>query len=300
MIVFFGRLDDRPLALAIERAAAGDVPYLVVDQTRLHEDEFVLDVGADRVDGRLRACGTELELGAISAVYAARSMPPTTRDDLARSRAEQFNGAFLEWLDDARLPGRQPPARDAVQRVQALPAAAGRRDRHGGAGDVGHEPARGRARVPRPARPAVYKSISGIRSIVTELERARSSGSTASGRCPPSSRPTSRGSTSACTWWAIRLRHRDRERRDRLPVRAPKRPGRDPDRHRAAARGAAALRRPRAAPGAPVLRHRPAPQAGWRPRLLRGQPHAGVRLLRGRDRPAHRRRARGAARDGGR
>ena len=28
-------------------------------------------------------------------------MPPTTRDDLARSRAEQFNGAFLEWLDDA-------------------------------------------------------------------------------------------------------------------------------------------------------------------------------------------------------
>ena len=68
MIVFFGRLDDRPLALAIEGAAAGDVPYLVVDQTRLHEDDFVLDVGADRVDGRLRACGAELELGAISAV----------------------------------------------------------------------------------------------------------------------------------------------------------------------------------------------------------------------------------------
>ena len=109
MIVFFGRLDDRPLALAIERAAAGDMPYLVVDQTRLHEDEFVLDVGADSVDGRLRSCGTELELGAIAAVYARPLMLPTIRDDLARSRAEQSTAR--SWSGSTTLPPWSSTAR---------------------------------------------------------------------------------------------------------------------------------------------------------------------------------------------
>ena len=172
MIVFFGRLDDRPLALAIERAAAGDIPHLVVDQTRLHEADFVLDVGADRVDGRLRACGTELELGAIAAVYARPLMLPTTRDDLARSRAEQFNGAFLEWLDDAAclVVNRPRAMRSNVSKPYQLQLVAA-------AGMpvpptlVTNQPDLVRAFHARHGR-LVYKSISGIRSIVTELDEA--------------------------------------------------------------------------------------------------------------------------------
>ena len=170
MIVFFGRLDDRPLALAIECAAAGDVPYLVVDQTRLHEDELVLDVGADRVDGRLRSCGTELELGAIAAVYARPLMPPTTRDDLARSRAEQFNGAFLEWLDDAAclVVNRPRAMRSNASKPYQLQLVA-ETGMPVPATLVTNRPEDVRAFHARHGR-LVYKSISGIRSIVTELD----------------------------------------------------------------------------------------------------------------------------------
>jgi glutathione synthase/RimK-type ligase-like ATP-grasp enzyme len=170
MIVFFGRLDDRPLALAIERAAAGDVPHLVVDQARLHEDEYVVDVGADRVDGRLRACGTELELGAITAIYARPLRLPTTRDELAHSRAAQFNDAFLEWLDDAPclVVNRPRAMRSNVSKPyqQQLIAETGMPVP---ATLVTNRPEDVRAFHARHRR-IVYKSISGIRSIVTELD----------------------------------------------------------------------------------------------------------------------------------
>jgi glutathione synthase/RimK-type ligase-like ATP-grasp enzyme len=170
VIVFFGRPDDRPLALAIEQAASQGVPYVVLDQTRLGHDELLLDVGPDRVDGRLHTCGTELELGAIAAVYARPLALSHTRDELERARSEQLNASFLEWLDDAGcLVVNRPRAMQSnvskpyqlqlvAESGMTVPATL-----------VTNRPEDVHDFRARHGR-VIYKSISGIRSIVTELD----------------------------------------------------------------------------------------------------------------------------------
>jgi glutathione synthase/RimK-type ligase-like ATP-grasp enzyme len=170
MIVFFGRLDDRPLSLAMEHAAEAGVAHLAIDQTRLHEAELLLDVGTGRVDGRLRTCGADLELGAITAVYARPLTLPAIRDELARVRAEHFDAAFMEWLDEASclVVNRPRAMRSNASKPYQLQLVAG-------TGMpvpptlVTNRPDAVRAFQARHGR-VVYKSISGIRSIVTELD----------------------------------------------------------------------------------------------------------------------------------
>jgi glutathione synthase/RimK-type ligase-like ATP-grasp enzyme len=173
MIVFFGRTDDAPLTCAIAEAAARGLPHLVLDQQRLDYDELIIDFEPDRVGGRLAHCGVEVDLAAISAVYArplALGRPPSSA--AARVRAERLNEAFVEWLDYASClvvnrphtmhsNGSKPYQLQLIAAAGfAVPATL-----------VTNRPEDVREFRRRHER-VVYKSISGIRSIVSELDRA--------------------------------------------------------------------------------------------------------------------------------
>jgi glutathione synthase/RimK-type ligase-like ATP-grasp enzyme len=171
VIVFFGRTDDAPLARAIEEAAARRLPHLVLDQQRLDQDELIVDFERDRLDGRLAHCGAEIDLTAVSAVYARplaldRSFPTA----VARARAERLNEAFVEWLDYADcLVVNRPRAMHSngskPYQLQLI-AAAGFTVPETLVTNRPEEVREFRRRHER----VVYKSISGIRSIVRELD----------------------------------------------------------------------------------------------------------------------------------
>lgn len=174
MIVFFGRTDDAPLERAIDEAAARGLPHLVLDQQRLDYDDLVVDVERDHVGGRLVHCGAELDLGDVSAVYARpltlpRRAAPTA---VARARAERLNETFVEWLDYAGcLVVNRPRAMHSngskPYQLQLI-AAAGFTVPDTLVTNRPEDVREFRRRHER----VVYKSISGIRSIVSELDRA--------------------------------------------------------------------------------------------------------------------------------
>lgn len=170
MIVFYGRPDDAPLTAAIDEAAARGVEHLIVDQARLGADELLLDIGPERVSGRLRSCGMDVELDAIEAVYARPLALPRFRDALERARAERFHEIFLEWLEGAPCV--------VVNRPQAMLSNASKPFQIQLVADAGlavpdtlvtnrPEDVLGFRR--RHGR-VIYKSISGVRSIVRELD----------------------------------------------------------------------------------------------------------------------------------
>jgi glutathione synthase/RimK-type ligase-like ATP-grasp enzyme len=164
MIVFYGRIDDAPLRAAIEEAARQGVEHLIVDQALLGSAELVVDVGAARV----RACGMDVDLGAIEAVYARPLALPESGD----GHAERFHALFLEWLDDAGcLVVNRPSAMlsNASKPFQIqLIAAAGLAVPETLVTNRPDEVRRFQRRHGR----VIYKSTSGIRSIVRELDAA--------------------------------------------------------------------------------------------------------------------------------
>lgn len=172
MIVLFGRTEDRPLVAAAEQAAAANVPHLLLDQARLGDDEMVLDVGSDGLGGRLRTCSMEVELGDISAVYARPLTLPTSTDRLAGARSVQLNASFLEWIDEARclVVNRPEAMRSNMSKPYQLQLIAERGLRVPET-LITNRPEDVHAFHARHGR-VIYKSISGIRSIVRELDEA--------------------------------------------------------------------------------------------------------------------------------
>ncbi|HEY9373720.1 alpha-L-glutamate ligase [Streptomyces sp.] len=170
MILFLGRTDDPPLARAIRAAQDAELRHLVIDQARLARYDLV--VGTGGLDGLLTVEGMRLPLGEVSAVYARPLELPAGGDQAARARAAAFQEWFVGWLDTTPAVVVSRPR--AMESNSSKPYQAQLIGRSGFAvpetlvSDDPDEILEFRAQYGR----IVYKSVSGIRSIVREFTEA--------------------------------------------------------------------------------------------------------------------------------
>ncbi|MFE0653418.1 RimK family alpha-L-glutamate ligase [Streptomyces sp. NPDC059534] len=170
MILFFGRTDDPPLTLAIGAARDAGLRHLVIDQSRTARYDLV--VGTEALDARVTVEGTRVPLGDVSAVYARPLAPPDDGDAAARARAAAFQEWFVGWLDTT--PALVVSRPRAMESNASKPYQAQLIGRSGFAvpetlvSDDPDEILAFRARHGR----IVYKSVSGIRSVVREFTDA--------------------------------------------------------------------------------------------------------------------------------
>ena len=171
MMLFYGRQDDSPLRRTVEMARELEVDYTLIDQADLDRGEMLLEIGSGGVSGCIVNNGVEIPLQSIDAVYARPlSFRPRWSDGLARRRAEVFHELFLEWLDlTPALVLNRPLAMESnsskpfqAQQIRAAGFAVPETL-------VTSDPTEARAFWSEHGR-VVYKSLSGIRSIVRELD----------------------------------------------------------------------------------------------------------------------------------
>ncbi|ORA24392.1 ATP-grasp domain-containing protein [Mycobacterium aquaticum] len=176
MIVFYGYPDDRPLERAIDAAADLGLDYLVIDQRHAAHSDMCLEVRDGDVRGRLVVSGSSIRIDEIEAVYARPLTTPMHGDQRERERARAFDDVFIEWLDVADCLVVSRPAAmhsNASKPFQAQEIAA--------CGFsvpdtlVSTDPERVREFWARHGS-VVFKSISGIRSIVRPLDEQRAAG----------------------------------------------------------------------------------------------------------------------------
>lgn len=170
MIVFYGRVDDSPLSRAIDAARDTQVAHVVLDMMRLDQDDILVEIGDDGVQGYIIAAHQRISLADIRAVYARPlALPLQGNDLLARARAQAFHETFMEWLDMAsglivNRPAMMESNSSKPFQSQAITAV-------GFAVPdtlVTNDPAEARKFWQRHGR-VIFKSASGIRSIVQEL-----------------------------------------------------------------------------------------------------------------------------------
>ncbi|MFJ8042253.1 RimK family alpha-L-glutamate ligase [Kitasatospora sp. NPDC096147] len=168
MILFYGRPEDPPLGRTVAAARRAGYPHLVVDQARLARYDFVCGTG---VPGRLAVDGRQVELAEVGAVYARPLELPAApgQDAAARARAAAFHRWFTDWLDWADTLVVNRPL--AMESNSSKPYQAQLIARAGFPVPetlVTDDPAEVREFRAEHGR-VVYKSVSGIRSIVREL-----------------------------------------------------------------------------------------------------------------------------------
>lgn len=173
MILFYGCTADPPLMRAVETARELDVECVLIDQAELDQADMLLEVGSNGVTGRIVAGGVTIPLPAVSAVYARPlGLPNHWRDDLARLRAQVFHELFLEWLDMTPILVLNRPL--AMESNSSKPFQS-QQTRAAGFEIpetlVTNDADEARAFWSAHGR-VIYKSISGVRSIVRELDDA--------------------------------------------------------------------------------------------------------------------------------
>ncbi len=164
MILIVGSGQDSCIQSVAETAYDVGVEHRFIDFLTVDHDELLIEIGPNATSGRAQVAGEVFELGDVSAVYA-RPL------DVGRSqRAKGFIDAITQWLDlvDALVVNRPLSMRsNASKPFQAqLIAAAGF-----AVPDtlVTNDPDAVRAFHAAHGR-VIFKSTSGIRSIVRELE----------------------------------------------------------------------------------------------------------------------------------
>ncbi|MFE4254275.1 alpha-L-glutamate ligase [Streptomyces sp. NPDC056910] len=175
MIVFYGWANDPPLTQAIQAARRTGANHHVVDQARLHRYDLVTRLPEG--DGWLGVDGARIALEDISAVYARPLYPPAhAKDPAEHARVAALHQEFVDWLDRAQaLVVNRPRAMEsnASKPYQSqLIAAAGFLVPET---LVTNDPDEVREFQARHGR-VVYKSLSGVRSIVRELTPADANG----------------------------------------------------------------------------------------------------------------------------
>jgi RimK-like ATP-grasp domain len=167
MILLYGRADDTPLRLTREAARTLGVDHRMIDQSQLRHHHMRLEIGATGPGGWLRLAGEHIALERISGVFA-RPLA-VAEDPWYARRALAFHETFLDWLDcaDATVANRpsQMHSNTSKPYQSQLIAAAGF-----AVPDtlVTDDPEQVHAFRQVHGR-VVFKSISGIRSIVSEL-----------------------------------------------------------------------------------------------------------------------------------
>lgn len=173
MIVIFGCADDPPIALALDALQERGRDYRFVDVRALDRDGVDIDGGAAGLAGRLTAAGQTLALDAVRSIYA-RPLSPGRQwaDPGAAQRANLRFDTFVGWLDvTPALVVNRPRAMNSnnSKPMQAQWI--------GAAGFAVPEtlvtscPDEARAFWRAHGR-VIFKSISGVRSIVRELDEA--------------------------------------------------------------------------------------------------------------------------------
>ena len=173
MIVIFGREDDPPIALVLEALQERDLPYRFVDLRALDRDGLQLDVGAAGLTGCLYTAGQTLSLESINSVYARPLSPGRQwQDPMAAQRANLGFDTFVAWLDVApALVVNRPCAMNSnnskPMQTQWIGEAgfAVPETLITSCADEARAFWRAHGRV-------IFKSISGVRSIVHELDEA--------------------------------------------------------------------------------------------------------------------------------
>lgn len=172
MILFYGRLDDSPLRRAVDHVDATGSVHAVLDQRQLANHELGLAVVPGGWSGHLVASGHEIALETVTAVFARPLELPRVGDPIDRLRAQTFHQAFVEWLDYAACLVVNRPA--AMESNSSKPFQAQLIARFGF--DVPETLVTNDAdevlAFRRRHGSIIYKSASGVRSIVRELDEA--------------------------------------------------------------------------------------------------------------------------------
>ena len=171
MIVIYGRGDDPPVARLVDRLRERDVPYAMLELSALEYEDLQVELGPHGVGGRFTVSGQSHALDDVRAVYARPlGLPTTGSTPGAGERVTRFHHAFVEWLDVASAEIVSRPAAmqaNASKPYQAqLIAASGFRVPETLVSNDEREVVefwRAHGRV-------IYKSVSGVRSIVRELD----------------------------------------------------------------------------------------------------------------------------------
>lgn len=172
MILFYGYGDDPPMLLARDAARERGLDHVFVDQKLAEEHDLLLRIGNDGVDGELHQAGAVLPLGDAGAVYARPLSPVPIADPRGAERAGVLARAFLDWLDIAGCLVVNRPSAMHSNASKAFQAQA-----IGASGLavpetlVTSDPDEARAFWAR-CGDVIFKSTSGIRSIVRRLDAA--------------------------------------------------------------------------------------------------------------------------------
>lgn len=171
MILFFGYGDDSALTLAVQAAERRRAPYLLVDQLGL--DGWEVDVGKDGLLSQVRSPWGRVAASDLRACYA-RPLAPAPADDPRRARREELLAEHVvTWLDvaDAAVVNRprdmhsnssKPYQAQIIGEVGfAVPTSL-----------VTNDPDEVRAFL-ADVGDAVFKSTSGVRSIVRRVDADR-------------------------------------------------------------------------------------------------------------------------------
>jgi RimK-like ATP-grasp domain len=179
MILLCGIPTESPLAAVIDRCAEIGARTIVFNQRDFDHCHLRWTIRGGRIEGHLTIAGVCYDLEAFCGVYARlmddRLLPELDGeppDSLRRRQCRRFHDGLASWIDLA--PGRMVNRFRAMGSNGSKPYQAQLIRRYGFLAPetlVTNDPALVRAFHERHGR-VIYKSISGLRSIVTELGAA--------------------------------------------------------------------------------------------------------------------------------
>ena len=171
MILLYGSLNDPPLARTLAAVQDAGADYVLLAQSALDREDLHLEAGSSGVDGVLRSAGRAVPLSEFHSIFARPLEPPASAFAAADlPRVHRFHGLLMEWLDVVSALVVNRPC--AMQSNASKPLQA---QIIGAAGFLVPETliTSDEAEVRdfwRQHGRIVFKSISGIRSIVQELD----------------------------------------------------------------------------------------------------------------------------------
>ena len=177
MILLCGIPSEAPIALVVEALRGRNLPHVVFNQREFDSTGFWFSLQGGRLTGALAVGSVVVNLDEISGVYVRlmdhRALPEfqsLAPDDPARARCQRLHDALYRWLEvaPARIVNRLGPmASNSSKPYQAQLIA--RHGFHVPQTVVTNDPDVVRDFLGRHDR-VIYKSASGVRSIVQEFQ----------------------------------------------------------------------------------------------------------------------------------